>query len=197
MAVEAPREHELIMAGHGGQGIISAADLIGSAANALGLNALCRMVYGAEMRGGIVECTVIVSPEEITSPYSESPEALLAMNEEAWDSYLALVRPGGIAIANASLIKNAESARKDIVIVTVPCVAIAEQLGSIRVSTSVGVGALVGATGIVSLEAVEAAFADVLPERHHKLIPLNAAAVRAGAERARTALAGHLLPSLA
>jgi 2-oxoglutarate ferredoxin oxidoreductase subunit gamma len=180
--------HEVMLAGHGGQGIISTADLVGTAANAQGLRALCRMVYGAEMRGGIVECTLIVSPDEILSPVVTRPKAVLAMNADAWRHFGHEVAEGGVAVANSSIVTDTSSAPAGVRVIDVPCVEIADELGAKRTATVVGLGALVEATGMLPLEAVEDAFAVTLPERHHKLIPVNVAALRAGAERARHVL---------
>jgi 2-oxoglutarate ferredoxin oxidoreductase subunit gamma len=47
-------------------------------------------------------------------------------------------------------------------------------------------GALVDATGVVSLEAVEQALDDHLPERHRHLLDLNKKALRKGAALAQS-----------
>jgi 2-oxoglutarate ferredoxin oxidoreductase subunit gamma len=47
----------------------------------------------------------------------------------------------------------------------------------------VALGGYCTATGVISIDYLEQALPDVLPERAHKLIPKNIEALRAGASR--------------
>jgi 2-oxoglutarate ferredoxin oxidoreductase subunit gamma len=69
--------------------------------------------YGAEMRGGTANCTVVVSDQEIASPISSSPDFVVAMNYPSMIKYQNLVRPGGTMFLNSDLISEVP-ARSDI-----------------------------------------------------------------------------------
>ncbi len=172
---------EIIISGFGGQGILFAGQLLAYAAMDQGLEVTWIPSYGPEMRGGTANCTVIVSDEEIGSPLVRNPKVVVAMNRPSLDKYDPLVKPGGLLIINSSIIDQT-SGRKDIQVVRVPANEIAEKIGDRRMTNMVILGALLANLPILPLEALEKALAEHLPERHHKLLPLNYQALREGAK---------------
>jgi 2-oxoglutarate ferredoxin oxidoreductase subunit gamma len=173
-------QQEVIIAGFGGQGVLFTGQLLAYAGMDAGKNVTWIPSYGPEMRGGTANCTVVISDEEIGSPFVMNPTAVLAMNLPSLDKYEHLVKPGGILVVNASMV-NREVAREDITVVTIPANEIAEEVGSKRAVNMVMLGALLGNVDILSLDAMEAALEDHLPERHQKFLPANKAALRQGA----------------
>src|SRR5512137_2155217 len=97
--------------------------------------------YGAEMRGGTANCSVIVSDEEIASPLVPRPSICVVMNKPSLLKFDANVRPGGLLLWNESLIDIAP-ARKDIEVVSVRANEIAETAGSYRAANMAMIGAL-------------------------------------------------------
>jgi 2-oxoglutarate ferredoxin oxidoreductase subunit gamma len=172
---------EIVFSGFGGQGVLFAGQLVSYAAMDQGLEVTWIPSYGPEMRGGTANCTVIVSDEEIGSPLVRNPKAVVAMNRPSLDKYDPLVHEGGLLIINSSIIEQT-SERKDIQVVRVPANEIAEKIGDRRLTNMVVVGALVANTNILPLEALEKALKEHLPERHHKLLPMNFQALREGAK---------------
>jgi 2-oxoglutarate ferredoxin oxidoreductase subunit gamma len=172
---------EIIISGFGGQGVLFAGQLLSYAAMDQGLEVTWIPSYGPEMRGGTANCTVIISDEEIGSPLVRNPKAVVAMNRPSLDKYDPLVKPGGLLIINSSIIDK-DSERKDIQVVRVPGNEIAEKIGDRRMTNMVILGALLANLPILPLEALEKALAEHLPERHHKLLPLNYQALREGAK---------------
>ena len=71
----------VIMSGFGGQGIVSAGILLAYAGMVDGKYVTFFPAYGAEMRGGTANCSVVVSSEEVASPVVSSPDSVVAMNE--------------------------------------------------------------------------------------------------------------------
>ena len=119
---------EIIFAGFGGQGILFAGQVVAYAAMDAGMQVTWIPSYGPEMRGGTANCTVIVADEEIGSPTVRNPKAALAFNLPSFDKYEPLVVPGGVMIANASLI-NRGFQREDLSTVMIPANEIAESIG--------------------------------------------------------------------
>jgi 2-oxoglutarate ferredoxin oxidoreductase subunit gamma len=137
--------------------------------------------YGPEMRGGTANCTVVVSDEEIGSPFVKNPTAVLAMNLPSLDKFEDLVEAGGVLVVNASMVDRPVK-RDDIKVVSLPANDIAEALGSKRSVNMVMLGALLANMNLLSLDALEKALEAHLPERHKKFLEGNKAALRKGAE---------------
>jgi 2-oxoglutarate ferredoxin oxidoreductase subunit gamma len=176
-------QSEVIFAGFGGQGVLFAGQLLAYAALERGLEVTWIPSYGPEMRGGTANCTVVVSDEEIGSPMVRHPQAVVAFNGPSLDKYESGVRAGGVLVVNTSLAPR-EVLRADIQVVRVAGSEIAEGLGERKLTNMVLLGALLAYLPVLPVEAVEAALEAHLPERHHRLLPANYRALRAGAEAA-------------
>ena len=170
---------EIISAGFGGQGVLLAGTLIAQAAIEQDLKTTWFPSYGAEMRGGTANSTVIISDEEIGSPVAFAPSALIALNRPSLERFLPKMKEDAVVIANSSLIdsKDFESDKR---IKFIPISEIADkQVGNIKTANMVAVGALIKHLQAPSLDsclkALETAF-----YAKPKVIPLNIKAVNAG-----------------
>ena len=172
-------QEEIIISGFGGQGTLFAGQLLSYAAMEQGFHVTWIPSYGPEMRGGKARCTVIVSEDEIGSPLVRRPSSAIVLNIPSMEAFEPAVKPGGALIVNSSLIPQ-ESARDDIRIIYAPATDIAIDLGNARMANVICLGALVKATGVVPLEAIEQALDNHLPERHRKLLGLNKEALHKG-----------------
>ena len=172
---------EIVIAGFGGQGVLFAGQVLSYAAMDAGMVVTWIPSYGPEMRGGTANCTVIIADEEIGSPLVRHPKAVIVLNLPSLEKYEPLVVPGGVLIANSSLI-NRGPRRQDVQSVFLPTNEIAEALGDKRLINMVATGALLAKLPILPLEAIEQALRDHLPERHRRLLPVNYQALRQGAE---------------
>ena len=174
-------QQEVIIAGFGGQGVLFAGQLLSYTALDEGKEVTWIPSYGPEMRGGTANCTVVISDEEIGSPFVNNPTAVIAMNLPSLEKFEDQVEEGGIIIVNASMV-NRGVARDDIKVVSIPANEIAQEIGSERAVNMVMLGALLGNLDLLSLNAVDAALENHLPERHKKFLPVNKEALRRGAE---------------
>jgi 2-oxoglutarate ferredoxin oxidoreductase subunit gamma len=165
---------EIMIAGFGGQGILFAGQLLAYAAMDAGKVVTWIPSYGPEMRGGTANCTVIIGDEEIGAPTVRNPQAALVFNLPSFDKYEPLVVPGGVLIANASLI-NRSFQRNDLKAVMIPA-------NDKRLTNMVMIGAMLAKLPVLTIGAVEKALADHLPSRHKRLLPLNSLALQQGAE---------------
>jgi 2-oxoglutarate ferredoxin oxidoreductase subunit gamma len=179
---------EIMIAGFGGQGILFAGQLLAYAAMDANYEVTWIPSYGPEMRGGTANCTVIIAYEEIGSPTVRNPKAALVFNLPSLDKYEPLVVPGGVLIANSSLVDRGFQ-RGDLKAVLIPANEMAESLGDRRMTNMVMLGAMLGILPVLPIEAVEKALEDHLPERHKRLLPLNFQALRQGAEFAQKEIA--------
>ncbi len=172
---------EIVCAGFGGQGVIFMGKLLAYLGMVEGKHVTYIPSYGAEVRGGTANCTVIISSEEIASPISSQLSSAIVMNRPSLNKFLPRVRKGGLLILNSSLIKE-EPSRDDLVTVKVPAMKMATELGSSRVANMVALGAYLARRRFIPLESALRNLKDVLPERSHHLLEINRQALKKGAE---------------
>lgn len=170
---------EIIAAGYGGQGLIFLGNVLAHLGMLLEKNVTSFPSYGAEMRGGTANCTVIISDNEIASPVVEKPTSLIAMNQQSLDKFESLVQPKGTILINTSLAKS-ELSRKDIQYDTIPASEIADKLGNIRTANMVILGAYLKSLHLATIPQTEQALKSVIPAKRANLIELNLQAIQAG-----------------
>jgi 2-oxoglutarate ferredoxin oxidoreductase subunit gamma len=172
----------IFIAGFGGQGIILAGRLICLAAMAEGKHVSHIPSYGAEIRGGTANCSVVVSDEEIGSPIVHAPDVCIVMNTPSLTKFQPIVRPGGLLIWNKSLI-DAVPERRDVEVFPIPANDIAEEAGSFKAANMVILGVLIKRKpSIASLESVRTALSEAVSARHRELNQINRAALVKGYE---------------
>lgn len=172
-------ENSVIIAGFGGQGILLAGEVL---ANALMLdekNVTWYPCYGAEMRGGTVNCEVVVSDEEVSSVNKKETDFVIALNQLSFDRFLPKLKKGGWIIANSSLAKEIKS-RLDVNYIFAPITTLAKDLGDLRIANIISLGILAKASMLTSVETLHKALDNVLPEHRKNLLPLNLKALEIG-----------------
>ncbi len=173
--------HDVFIAGYGGQGVLLAGNLLSYAAIHEGMNVSFFPAYGVEKRGGSAMCTVVFSDGDTGSPVVGHPSVAVILNQLSFDKYAPKVKPGGICIVNSTLVKCDGVELPDVNVVRVPMNQLALDLGDVRMLNMLACGAYAGMTGALALSSLEEALKKALPERTHRLIPANVAAIRAGA----------------
>ncbi len=169
-----------VIAGFGGQGILSMGLNLAEAAMREGKNVTYLPAYGAEVRGGTANCTVAISDDEIASPVASSPEFIIAMNQPSAVKFQNQLQSGGLFFLNSSLVKM-QILRGDITLVSVPANDMAEGLGNARSANVILLGAFIKKTGLVSLATVLDALRFTLSSKK-KLVEINEKALQAGYE---------------
>lgn len=172
-------EKNFILAGFGGQGILLAGTILANAFMLDGKNVTWYPCYGAEMRGGTVNCEIVVSDTEVSSVHKQDTDYALVLNQQSFDKFVNRVKSGGTIIANSTLVAKTEP-RDDIKYVFAPMGDIANSLGTSKVTNSAALGVLASVCGIVSKDAIESALEKVLGEKKKELIPLNIKALEEG-----------------
>ncbi len=172
---------EIVCAGFGGQGVIFMGKLLAYLGMVEGKHVTYIPSYGAEVRGGTANCTVIISSEEIASPVSSQLSSAIVMNKPSLNKFLPRVRKGGVLVLNSSLIKE-EPGRHDLVTVKIPATKMATELGSSKVANMVALGAYLAHKRFIPLESALRNLKDVLPKRSHHLLEINRQALKKGSE---------------
>jgi len=163
---------QLIIAGFGGQGVLFAGKLLAHSAMLEDKYVTCFPSYGAEMRGGTANCSVIISSEMIGSPTISHADSLIALNEASMKRFEPVIKPNGLLIINTSLIKNFTT-RPDIEIIMIKATDIAKELGNSKAANMIMLGALIAWTEIVNPTAILKALREIIPVHKKDLIRLN------------------------
>lgn len=180
--------HEIIIAGFGGQGVLSMGQLMAYAGMMEGRHVAWIPSYGPEMRGGTANCGVTISDSPISCPVVTNPTCAIVLNNPSLVKFAPLVKPGGLLLVDSTLVDE-KSERTDITAYYIPASQIADELGNARIANIVLLGAFITLTGALQPESVLAALKKVLPERRHHLIPLNEKALQAGIDYIRRVVA--------
>jgi 2-oxoglutarate ferredoxin oxidoreductase subunit gamma len=168
-------------AGFGGQGIISLGQIWVYCAMEEGKNVTFFPFYGAEKRGGIARASVIVSDEEIASPLVTTPDSALVMNPDSLPLCEGILKPSGLMLINASLVKEGPT-RGDIRVVKIEAQDMAERIGNPRFANMVALGAMARLTGALQLTEIEAILRKFFPGDKQNLVSKNVEAIKAGYE---------------
>ena len=170
---------DVIIAGFGGQGVMLIGNLLAQAGMEHGLEVSFIPVYGAEMRGGTANCTVVLDEHPIGSPLVREPLSTIILNEPSLDKFQPRLRADGVQIVNASLVdeKLLDAARRSVYI---PANDMAHELGNVKMANMVALGAWLKATQTLPLNVVEDALNRVVSAHYAKLISVNAKALEAG-----------------
>jgi 2-oxoglutarate ferredoxin oxidoreductase subunit gamma len=146
---------EIRLAGSGGQGLILAGLILAEAAVIHdGKNACQTQSYGPEARGGASKSEVVIDTEEIDYPKVINADVLLALSQEACDTYYHDLKRDGLLIVDSVHVKHVPTSKA----YRLPITQVAEETTGRRITANmVGLGLLAGLTGVVSREALEAA----------------------------------------
>lgn len=169
----------VIMSGFGGQGIVSAGILLAYAGMVDGKYVTFFPAYGAEMRGGTANCSVVVSSEEVASPVVSSPDSVIVMNEPSLLKFEPTLKPEGLLLINKSLVSS-QPKRDDVNTAIIDANKIAEEIGTVKCANMVMLGALINHTQAVSLESIIKTLPKVFPRAKKEMIDINVEALKKG-----------------
>lgn len=176
-----------VFAGFGGQGVLLMGYLLALTGMREGKQVTYLPSYGAEVRGGTANCTVVVSDQEIASPVASSPDYAIVMNNPSLIRFSTVVRTAGGLLLNDDLVHSPVK-REDLTVVRIPVSTLAHELGEDRSANVVMVGAYAEMSGVAPLEAFKEALAETGLGKKPKVLELNRKALEVGAEAARKAL---------
>ena len=177
-------QYELIIAGFGGQGVLSMGKILAYSGLIEGKEITWFPSYGPEQRGGTANVTVILSDERISSPVLNEYDIAVILNQPSLEKFEKTVKPGGILIYDGYGITR-KPTRKDIRVFEIDAMNTANREGTTKVFNMMVLGGVLKLAPMVSLESVMTGLKKSLPERHHKLLPMNEKAILQGMELIR------------
>ena len=186
---------DIILAGVGGQGILSIAATIGTAAVDRGLNIKQAEVHGMSQRGGDVQSHLRLSDKTIASDLIpqggvdlilsvEPMEALRYVNMLSKDGWLVTNKSSFVNIPNYPDVEEIYAAIKTFKNnIIIDADNIAKELGSVKAANIVMLGA---AAQFIDMpfEAFEQAIKSIFERKGEKIVEMNINALNAGAKAA-------------
>ena len=172
---------ELIIAGFGGQGVLSMGMTLAYAGMVENKEISWMPSYGPEMRGGTANCIAIISDSKISSPIISEFDSAIVLNQPSMEKFESKVKPGGLLIYESSNIFK-PSTRTDIEIIGIPAATEAVKMKNSKILNMIMLGAYLERKPVVKIDSIIEALKKVLPERYHNLLPINKEALNRGAE---------------
>ncbi len=170
---------KIIIAGFGGQGIILLGRLLAYAAMLEGKEVTHFPSYGAEMRGGTCQCSVVISDSQIASPVINNPDIALIFNKPSMDKFESKCKKDGIIFLNSTLI-NEKVNRSDLQAYYVDATKIADSLGNTMCTNMIILGLFAKVTRLVKLDTLIESLNEIISKRNKQLIELNTLALKKG-----------------
>ena len=174
-------KEEIIIAGFGGQGVLSMGKILAYAALVEGKEVTWMPSYGPEQRGGTANVTVIVSDDKISSPILSMYDTAVILNQPSLEKFEQRIKPGGTLIYDGYGIINPPT-RKDIKVYRIDAMDAANEMNNAKAFNMIVLGGLLKLKPMVTLDSVLRGLKKTLPERHHHLIPMNEEAIKKGME---------------
>ena len=139
-------------------------------------------IFMGTIRGGSSDSTVVIGDGEIVAPpIVPSVWGVVAMHPAGLAGLGPKVERGGVAVLNSTLV-TVPPAWDAVRMLAVPATEVAKAMGQPLGASMVALGAFARATGLVTLDSLQAALADVLPAHRRKLIDANRLCLARGAE---------------
>lgn len=171
--------HQVLIAGFGGQGVLSCGVVLALAAMIDGKHVTWMPSYGPEQRGGTARCVVTISDRPIGSPLMEKPSGALIFNQPSLAKFLPALPDGSILVLDSCLVRTTPECRRHHLF-EVPGETIARETGLFRAGNIVMLGSYIAACGVVSMEAASEAIARYLGTSKPHLVEANQKALAAG-----------------
>lgn len=171
----------IIFEGLGGQGVLSAGRFLAYASTKAGLHATFSPSYGAEVRGGMSHCDVVISKENIQGFIVETPTTMILLSEQSWEQWINSCPEDCTVMVNSSLAETKEYSGSN-KIIRIPASRVADEIGFPQVANSVMLGAYIGLRKTVSIDFMIELLDEIMPKHQKKTIPYNAEALRLGYE---------------
>jgi 2-oxoglutarate ferredoxin oxidoreductase subunit gamma len=170
---------ELIVAGFGGQGVLSLGMTLAYAGMVEEKEISWMPSYGPEMRGGTANCITILSTKKISSPIISKFDSAIILNQPSMDKFADKIKPGGLLLYESGNIFK-PSTRADIEIIGIPATTEAICMKNAKIMNMIILGAYLSLKPVVTNDSILEALKKVLPEKYHHLLAINKQALERG-----------------
>lgn len=171
---------EIRLSGLGGQGVITLGRVLGAGlALGHGYYVTQTQSYGPEARGGSSRCDLVVSSKPISYPKAQELDVLVALSQDACNSYYRNLKPGGLLVLESELVKQPPTN----MFLGLPFTRLArDKVGVAQAMNTVVLGALTFLLPFAQQRVMKKSLEESLPE---KIRAVNAKAFSLGLKEAR------------
>ena len=167
----------ILIAGSGGQGIIISGKILASAGVDKFNHVTFFPSYGAEVRGGMCNCQITISADEIASPLAERFDTMLILNQDGYDAFSDMIGSCDLVVLTSSLCK---SGKRKSSIVSVAATEMADILGDTRVANFIMLGTYIGHKPHISEDTIVDQINIAMASKDKSIRDLNIRAFRTG-----------------
>ena len=154
MGQELSNRGEVIVSGLGGAGVLTAGRLLAEAAMANYKNVTWFPSYDISKRGGLCECTIVFSDDDIASPLLPQANVVIVAEARQFEDFRGRVRPGGTMIVEKAGLE-VKTKRTDIRVIEVPAIEAAISLSGTSLGANlILLGAFIEATQTLPPELI-------------------------------------------
>jgi 2-oxoglutarate ferredoxin oxidoreductase subunit gamma len=154
---------KIIIAGSGGQGVLTIGKFLANTAMLEKKKVTWLPAYGAEKRGGLSYCSLVVSDTEIFSPLFDRADTLIVFDQRAYDMYKSKAGRDSLVIENSTLVKDdGISAGKKVMI---PALSMAKELDYVRAMNVIMAGAYIASRNTLSRDSAFAMIKESLGKK--------------------------------
>jgi indolepyruvate ferredoxin oxidoreductase beta subunit len=188
-------KRDIVLAGVGGQGILTLAVLIVNAAMREGLNVRQAELHGMSQRGGAVEAHVRLSDGPLFSNLVAKGRADLILATEPLEALrnIDYLSPGGLIVTNSATVENIPNypSHEELMqllqgcgrtVYLIDAAAVANEAGTVRAQNVVLIGAASQFVGLRP-ESLQAAVSEMFANKRKNLVDMNLRALQLGALR--------------
>ncbi len=177
---------EILIHGTGGQGALTAGQLLAIASLRDGYTVSVVPHYTPEVRGGEANAILVISSDPIGSVLPAEWDVALLLANKAAARHALVVRPGGVVLYNSSLVPP-PATRDGAVAIGIPASAIAEEAGNPKAANMVLLGALCACWDTIAVDVLKAALRAESVGRWAQFLDANLMVIDAGADAVRRA----------
>lgn len=161
-------KHQLRFGGEGGQGVITAGEILAEAAIKEGRNAFKASTYTSQVRGGPTKVDIIIDEKEILFPYAIEGEVefMLSTAMKGYKGFKDGVKEGGIIVIEPNLVTASDEDKKKWKLYEIPIIAIAEhEVGNVATQSVVALAIAAQMSGCIDLALLRETMLEMVPPK--------------------------------
>lgn len=176
-----PSQYQILIAGMGGEGVVSMGEILGLAASLDGKFASQRNTYGASQRGEAICTEIIISDRPVQFPFIESPTHFISLSKMGFDGYYHRLKniSDSTLFVDTSYLYNLRGLEKSAEIIKIPARQKAIDNGLPTSGNIIMLGSFVRGTKLISEKSLERAISKKISKKGLKQ---NLKAIKLGFE---------------
>lgn len=182
-------KYQLRFGGEGGQGVITAGEILAEAAIEEGRCAFKCSTYTSQVRGGPTKVDIIIDDKEILFPYAIEGEVdfMLSTADKGYKDFNKGVKDGGIIVIDPNLVHPTQDDFKKWKIYKIPIITIAkDEVGNVATQSVIALAIAAFMSECIDLEKLRTVMLETVPPKTKEA---NAKAFDLGVKYAKEAVA--------